>query len=266
MASNLLPRTPISEPMNKSTQTISGFPASTGHDQPGNVDPVAIRRSQTVLGRSRRIFLAWCGMTMLAAGCGQGVGDGTADNKSTSESVANTESATDASKTVAEPAARDETASAKKSEPEIRYEPWPAIEKRIQTGGKITVVDFWSLSCEPCLRELPALAELARERDDEFDFVAIAVDFDGRLTKPPETYEPKIRAVLTALDATFESYLCETASDTVFQAIDIPSIPAVFVYGADGKLLKKFVDTGDTAGFTYHDDVIPYLDELTSDS
>ncbi len=266
MASNLRPRTPFSEPMNKSTQTISRFPASTGHDRPSNVDPMTIRRSRTILGRSREIFLALCGLTMLVAGCGQRVSDGTADDESSSESVTNTESVTDTSKTVAEPVAPDGTKSAEKSEPEIRYEPWPAIEKRIQAGGKVTVVDFWSLSCEPCLRELPSLAELARERDDEFDFVAIAVDFDGRQTKPPESYEPKILAVLKALDATFESYLCETASDTVFQAIDIPSIPAVFVYGADGKLLKKFVDTGDTAGFTYEDNVIPFLDELASGS
>jgi len=118
------------------------------------------------------------------------------------------------------------------------------------------------LSCPPCLKELPELAELNRESGEQLECVGVAVDFDGRKSKPPEAYEPKIRGVLESMDATFTNYICQTPSDEVFADLEIPSIPAVFVYDGRGELIKRFVDAGETQGFTYQKDVIPFLENL----
>ena len=61
----------------------------------------------------------------------------------------------------------------------------------------------------------------------------------------------------------FPTYISETPSEDVFTSMKIASLPAVLVYGADGKVVKTFVDTGDTAGFNYKSDVAPLVANLT---
>jgi thiol-disulfide isomerase/thioredoxin len=45
--------------------------------------------------------------------------------------------------------------------------------------GKVVLVDFWSTSCPPCRREMPALVQLYRDfRESGFEVVAINMDED----------------------------------------------------------------------------------------
>lgn len=136
---------------------------------------------------------------------------------------------------------------------------WETIERFIKETGKLTVVDFWSLACEPCLKEFPGLVRIHRELGDKVACVSVDVDFDGRKTKPAESYRPRIEEFLRSVEATFQNLLCETASDDVFTAIGIDSIPAVLIYDSDGVLLRKFIDVGEDAGFTYEKNVIPFV-------
>lgn len=151
----------------------------------------------------------------------------------------------------------------------VDYGAWPdAVDQRVESDtADYTVVDYWSLSCSPCLKELPELAKLSREQlalgeDAKIQTIGVSLDFDGRKSKPPEHYEPKIRELLNRIDARFENVICQTASDDVFSGLDIPSIPAVFIYDRQGELIRRFVDAGDTAGFTYEEDILPFLDSL----
>jgi hypothetical protein len=88
------------------------------------------------------------------------------------------------------------------------------------------------------------------------------VDFDGRKTRPPESYEPKVTEFLSKVEADFDNFIVQTPSDEVFEAIGIGSIPAVLVFDADGKLAKLFSDVGETAGFTYDADIVPLVEKL----
>ena len=55
-------------------------------------------------------------------------------------------------------------------------------------------------------------------------------------------------------------------ADDLFEKIELASIPAVFVFGRDGQLAKRF--DNDLAKkdeeFTYQEDVIPFVEGLLS--
>ncbi len=149
------------------------------------------------------------------------------------------------------------------AETSIQYASWDAIKQQATSSGKITVVDLWSLSCEPCLKEFPELVKLHRAAGDKVQCIAVNVDFDGRKSRPPQYYADQVSMFLASNDATgFPAYICETASDDVYAAADIDSIPTVMVFDTDGKPVKVFVDAGETLGFTYQKDILPLLDKI----
>ncbi len=152
-----------------------------------------------------------------------------------------------------------ETANAKSAGVTLKASAWPEIAKAVSKTGKVTVVDLWSLACEPCLKEFPGLVKLHRELGDKIACASVNLDFDGRKTKPAESYRPRAEAFLASVKATFPNYLSTTASDEVFGEVGIDSIPAVMVFDANGKLIRTFSDVGDDAGFTYDKNVIPFV-------
>ena len=132
----------------------------------------------------------------------------------------------------------------------------------VTAAGKVTVVDFWSLSCEPCLKEFPGLVALQRELGDQVACYSVSVDYDGRKSKPAETYRERVQDFLNQSQATFPNFLCETPNESVFESLKIVSIPAVLIYDAEGKLVKTFTDTGDSLGFSYEKDITPLVKSL----
>jgi thiol-disulfide isomerase/thioredoxin len=148
------------------------------------------------------------------------------------------------------------------SDTSLRYASWQAIEKQAKSTGKVTVVDLWSTACQPCLEEFPNLVRLHETKGDRVACIGVNVNFDGRKTKPPESYAERITGFLSAVGAGFDNYVCNTPSEDVFAAIDVPSIPVVMVFDAEGKLVKQFVDAGDTVGFKYDKDIIPLVESL----
>jgi hypothetical protein len=94
--------------------------------------------------------------------------------------------------------------------------------------------------------------------------IAVDLDYDGRKSRPPEHYEDQVVSFLRGVGASgFPVYISTTPSDDVFAATRLDSIPAVLIYNTEGELTKAFVDTGETAGFTYQDDVIPWVTKLS---
>lgn len=145
----------------------------------------------------------------------------------------------------------------------LRYGSWDEIQQEILRGEKITVVDLWSLACEPCLKEFPGLVQLHRDYSEQINCVSVNLDFDGRKTRPPESYESEVVAFLQSVQAEkLTSYICSTSSDDVFIEEKIPSIPVVMVFNAQGKLVKRFIDAGETVGFSYAESVRPAVIEL----
>jgi len=156
----------------------------------------------------------------------------------------------------------DET-SATQADPQVRYATWEEINKAAKSAGRITVVDLWSLSCEPCLKEFPGLVELHRTMGESVQCIAVDVDYDGRKNRPPEYYQERVSEFLGNVKASgFPVYISKTPSDDVFAITKLISIPAVLIYNAKGEVVKVFVDAGDSTGFTYKDDVVPFVQSL----
>lgn len=147
--------------------------------------------------------------------------------------------------------------------PAIQYETWKEIESVARSSGRVTVVDLWSLACDPCLKEFPGLVRLHQTMGDKVQCIAVDLDFDGRKSRPPEYYEQQVVEFLSSVDAEgFPMYICSTPSDDVFATAKIASIPTVFVFTADGEVAKVFVDAGETAGFSYEKDIVPLVTKL----
>lgn len=147
--------------------------------------------------------------------------------------------------------------------PVIRYGSWEEIESFARASGRVTVVDLWSLACEPCLKEFPGLVRLQESLGSKVQCVAVDLDFDGRKSRPPEHYEAQVIAFLKSVQAAgFPTFISVTPSDEVYAAAKLASIPAVLVFDAEGQLVQVFVDAGESAGFTYDKDVIPLVRKL----
>lgn len=147
---------------------------------------------------------------------------------------------------------------------QLQFASWKVIETNAKSTGKITVVDLWSTVCAPCVKEFPGLVRLSKAMPNEVACIGVSVDYDGRKTRPPESYSEKVSAFLSAVDADFDNYLCNTPSDDVFSQVGLPSIPAVLIYDAKGNLIKQFVDAGDTIGFSYEADIVPFVEKMIS--
>lgn len=105
--------------------------------------------------------------------------------------------------------------------------------------GTVIVVDVWSTYCEPCMAEFPGLVALHKKYGPEkIACISLCNNYVG-LGKPEEEIEEPL-AFLKSKGATFDNILSTTADKELGEKLDVKQIPAILVYGRDGKLLKAF--------------------------
>jgi len=115
---------------------------------------------------------------------------------------------------------------------------WDDVQTRVnQCRGKVVVLDLWSTSCEPCVRELPQLAKLQQAHSDDIICISLNVDYVGMKSKPPKYYRERVQRVLELCQSHVINYLCTIEADVVFRELNLSSIPAVYVYGAGAQLV-----------------------------
>ena len=123
-------------------------------------------------------------------------------------------------------------------------------------AGKVVVVDFWSTSCPPCVKEFPRLVALKKTHGERIACISFSLDYEG--IDAPEELLPPVQAFLDKVGAGgIINLLCTEEADAVYRKLDLVSVPAVSVYGPDGKLVQRF-DEDDAAKrlkrpFTYDD-------------
>jgi len=122
--------------------------------------------------------------------------------------------------------------------------------------GRVVVVDLWSTSCPPCVKEFPRLVALARRHGDAVACVSMSLDYEG--IDSPEEVLPPVRAFLEKVDAGgIVNLLCSEEADAVYRKLDLVSVPAVYVYAPDGSLARRFDEDDATKRlgrpFTYDD-------------
>lgn len=134
---------------------------------------------------------------------------------------------------------------------------WKATQELVAAQkGKIVVLDAWSTSCDPCVEEFPNLVALHRKFGADVACISMSCDYAGVKKKPPEFYRERVQKFLEKQGATFTNILSSVPADELFEQMDIPAIPAVYVYGRDGKLVKLFENSQikkESDAFTYKD-------------
>jgi thiol-disulfide isomerase/thioredoxin len=126
-----------------------------------------------------------------------------------------------------------------------------AFQSRLAEAGskqyKFTIVDAWSTTCGPCMENFPHLVEMHRKLGSKgLQVISLSLD-DPSDAKAVAA----ARKFLVSKRATFLNVLLDEEFGVGFEKLDINSIPAVFVYGPDGKLFKKYSGDDPNHQFTY---------------
>lgn len=140
----------------------------------------------------------------------------------------------------------------------VRFVTWEETLKLVAAHkGQVVVLDAWSTSCQPCKEEFPNLVKLHKKHGKAgVACMSLACDFSGIKDKPPEFYKERILKFLTKQGATFENLISTVPSDELYEQMAISSIPAVYVFGRDGKLVRRFDNEKaekEEDNFTYED-------------
>ena len=91
------------------------------------------------------------------------------------------------------------------------------------------------------------------------------MDFDGGTKTPSASHLEDVRAFAVSRDARFTHIVSSDSDTTIYDKLDLASIPAVLVYGPDGSLSKRFDNEAGLYGedgFSYEKDIIPYVRTL----
>ena len=105
------------------------------------------------------------------------------------------------------------------------------------------------------MAEFPKLVAINKQYGPEkVACISLSFDYDG--SDKLDEVRPAVQKFLERQGATFDNVLSSVPSDELCKKLDLPSIPAVYVFGKDGKLVKRF------EGAKAYDDVPALVDEL----
>ncbi|MCA9007221.1 MAG: TlpA family protein disulfide reductase [Planctomycetaceae bacterium] len=150
--------------------------------------------------------------------------------------------------------------------PSLKIADWRYVEQVVsESQGKIVVVDLWSTSCPPCLREFPDLVALQDQNPVEVVCISFNCDYFGGKNYPPEYYRAPVEKFLTEQKAYMTNIINNVPAEELFPMLDLASMPATYVYDRQGKLVKRFDNERreyGKEGYTYKRDVIPLVEGL----
>jgi len=166
------------------------------------------------------------------------------------------------------PEAKEE-ASSKKEEAKVeelkgpyalQFVKYDDLMKRVaDKNAKFTVVDIWATWCAPCKENFPHLVEMGKKYKEKGLAVA-SLSFD----EPTETKQVEAaKAFLAAQKAEFPNYLLDEEFGVGNEKLGINTIPAVLVFGPDGKEIKRYTMDDPDKQFTYDEvekDIVAMLE------
>ena len=128
---------------------------------------------------------------------------------------------------------------------------YDAFRARVARAGeknyKYTLVDAWATNCGPCKENFPHLVQMHEKYAGRgLQVVSLSLD-DTTDAKALEA----ARKFLREKKARFLNVLLDEDYGVGFEKFEINAIPAVFLYSADGKLVKKYTMDDPNNQFTY---------------
>jgi thiol-disulfide isomerase/thioredoxin len=115
------------------------------------------------------------------------------------------------------------------------------MEEVARHRGKVVVLDCWSTSCPPCVKEFPGLVKLAAAHGDRVQCLSLCFDYDG--IGSPEELVPPVRAFLEKVGAgRVINLVSSEEADSLSKKLDLASVPAVYIWKPDGSLAMRYDD------------------------
>lgn len=152
---------------------------------------------------------------------------------------------------------------------------WKETFSRIKKlKGKVVVVDIWSTSCLPCMREFPNLVKLQNDHPKDVRCVSINIDYTGLdddfepISKPSVKTQQRVMSFLTKKKSKLINIICTDTDEDVYKQVDFASIPAVYVFDKNGKLRKLFYNDDmeyGKEGFEYKKHILPLVEKLRAE-
>jgi thiol-disulfide isomerase/thioredoxin len=126
---------------------------------------------------------------------------------------------------------------------------WAEFKERLASNkqAKYTLVDAWATTCGPCKENFPHLVEMHHKYGAKgLVVVSLSLDdpTDAKAVAAAEKFLKEKKAVITNV------LLNEDYGDG-FDKLAISAIPAVFLFGPDGKEVKRFTMDDPNHQFTY---------------
>jgi thiol-disulfide isomerase/thioredoxin len=160
-------------------------------------------------------------------------------------------------------APRDSSAADEASAGAVKLLPlkWGEFKERIASNkqAKFTLVDAWATTCAPCKENFPHLVEMHRKYAGKgLAVMSLSLDdpTDAKARAAAEEFLKEKKAIFTNV------LLNEEFGDG-FDKLAISAIPAVFLFGPDGKEWKRFTMDDPNHQFTYEEvekDVVALLE------
>jgi thiol-disulfide isomerase/thioredoxin len=126
---------------------------------------------------------------------------------------------------------------------------WNQFQARLAANKQIkyTVVDAWSTTCGPCKENFPHVLDMHRKYSGK-GLAVVSLSLDDPSDKAAVAEAEKF---LKEKKAVFTNVLLDEAFGVGFEKLNVNAIPAVFVYGPDGKEVKRFTMDDPNNQFTY---------------
>jgi len=126
---------------------------------------------------------------------------------------------------------------------------WKQLQARLAENQKIkyTLVDAWATTCGPCKENFSHVLEMHKKFADK-GLQVISLSFDD-----PED-EAAVKEAMKFLESkksNIINILLDEGEGGGFEKFHVNTIPAVFVYGPDGKEVKRFTMDDPDNQFTY---------------
>lgn len=139
------------------------------------------------------------------------------------------------------------------------------MERVAAAKGKVVVVDVWSTSCVPCMREYPNLVALSKRFPEDVQCISFNVDYLGLPKKPVDSYIPAVKKFLSEQKSELMNLISSEADSDVLAKLEVESMPAILIYDRQGGLVAKLTDdSAGEDGLTYKSDVLPLVERLAA--
>ncbi len=126
---------------------------------------------------------------------------------------------------------------------------WKQFQERLASNKQIkyTMVDAWSTTCGPCKENFPHVVEMHKKYGKK-GLAVVSLSLDNPANAKAVAEAEKF---LKEKKAVFTNVLLDEEFPEGFDKLDIGAIPAVFLFGPDGKEVKRFTMDDPNNQFTY---------------